>query len=278
MIGQDDDRIRGFPPFPPPGKRASHFARSWWGKAWVQAMEDTSLDRELLTRGRAYARTGHVGPITVSPGRIAAPVHDDHDTPYHSVVFVEQLTGAEWERFLDEVAAKSGHIAALLDRDMPHDLVEAAEDAGVRLLPGVGDLEPECDCPDWGHPCTHAAALCYQASWLLDSDPFVLLLMRGRGERELLDELQRRNARQFEGKAPVALVGAAGTVPGPVPAGACRAGGAAGICAGGAAVARSAADAPGRAGRAPAAGGASRTGGRSGRAGTARRGRRRTSP
>ncbi len=216
MIGQDDDRIRGFPPFPPPGeRRATHFARSWWGKAWVQAMEDTSLDRQLLARGRAYARTGHVGPITVSPGRIAAPVHDDHDTPYRTVVLVEQLTGAEWERFLDEVAAKSGHIAALLDRDMPHDLVEAAEDAGVRLLPSVGDLEPECDCPDWGHPCPHAAALCYQASWLLDSDPFVLLLMRGRGERELLDELQRRNARQFEGKAPVALVGAAGTGPGP---------------------------------------------------------------
>ncbi len=220
MIGQDDDRIRGFPPFPPPGKRrARHFAQSWWGKAWVQAMEDTSLDRELLTRGRAYARTGHVGSITVSPGRIAAPVHGDHDIPFRTVVLVEQLTGAEWERFLDEVAAKSGHIAALLDRDMPHDLVEAAEDAGVRLLPSVGDLEPECDCPDWGHPCPHAVALCYQASWLLDSDPFVLLLMRGRGERELLDELQRRNVRPIERTASVAPVGAVGTVPGPVPAG-----------------------------------------------------------
>lgn len=31
---------------------------------------------------------------------------------------------------------------------------------------------------------------------LLDHDPFVLLLLRGRGERELMDELQRRNAVQ----------------------------------------------------------------------------------
>ncbi|MEV5590131.1 SWIM zinc finger family protein [Nonomuraea pusilla] len=22
----------------------------------------------------------------------------------------------------------------------------------------MGDLEPECSCPDWGHPCKHAAA------------------------------------------------------------------------------------------------------------------------
>ncbi|MEV1177294.1 SWIM zinc finger family protein, partial [Nonomuraea sp. NPDC049784] len=85
-----------------------------------------------------------------------------------------------------------------LDRDMPHDLVEAAEDAAVPLLPAVGDLEPECSCPDWGHPCKHAAALCYQASWLLDADPFVLLLMRGRGERELVEALQRRDAHSDE--------------------------------------------------------------------------------
>ncbi|YCK38585.1 SWIM zinc finger family protein [Actinomadura sp. ATCC 39365] len=61
------------------------------------------------------------------------------------------------------------------------------------LLPTVGDLEPECSCPDWGHPCKHAAALCYQASWLLDGDPFVLLLLRGRGEQELIEALQNRD-------------------------------------------------------------------------------------
>ena len=65
---------------------------------------------------------------------------------------------------------------------------------GVALLPGPGELEPHCSCPDSGHPCKHAAALCYQTARLLDEDPFVLLLLRGRGERELLDALSRRNA------------------------------------------------------------------------------------
>ncbi|MFC4012078.1 SWIM zinc finger family protein [Nonomuraea purpurea] len=179
---------RGFPAFPPQHAGA-RFATSWWGRAWIKAMEDTSLDHGLLRKGRAYAKTGQVGPITVSPGRIAAVAESDYDT----VVRVEQLTDAAWQRFLDQVAAKAGHIAALLERDMPHDLVQAAQDAAVPLLPAVGDLEPECSCPDWGHPCKHAAALCYQASWLLDADPFVLLLMRGRGERELIEALQRRD-------------------------------------------------------------------------------------
>jgi uncharacterized Zn finger protein len=201
MSVRDEDRVRGFPAFPPSRGRG-RYARTWWGNAWIKAMEDTSLDRERLTRGRRYARAGHVGPITVSPGRIAAPVSGSREVPYRTVVLVQQLTAAEWERFLDQVATVAGHIAALLDRDMPHDLVEAAEDAGVRLLPAVGDLDPDCDCPDWGYPCKHAAALSYQASWLLDEDPFVLLLMRGRGERELLDELQRRNARHAGPRAP----------------------------------------------------------------------------
>lgn len=186
---------RGFPAFPPQ-RRGRRFARSWWGNAWIKALEDTALDHEQLKKGRRYSHTGHVGAITVSPGRISAAVHDDiDDMPYHTRVFFRQLTAREWDRFLRQVAERSGHIAALLDRDMPQDLVDAAEDAGVSLLPDIGDLDPECDCPGWELPCKHAAALSYQASWLLDADPFVLLLMRGRGEHELLGELRRRNAR-----------------------------------------------------------------------------------
>jgi uncharacterized Zn finger protein len=192
------DRIRGFPAFPP-GRRARQ-TRAWWGDAWIRALEETSLDQTLLRRGRRSASAGQVGSITVSPGRIAAEVHDGvQDVFYRSRVFVEPMTDAEWTRFLDQVEAKAGHIAALLDGEMPRDLVAAAADVGVRLLPGLGDLQPECDCPEWGDPCPHATALCYQVAWLLDADPFVLLLIRGRGRRELLAELRRRTARPRPG-------------------------------------------------------------------------------
>lgn len=195
------EEIAGFPAFPA-GRRRSRNARSWWGDAWIKAMEDTSLDSIALRKGRRYATAGHVGPITVSRGRISAVVYGNHEVPYSTVVFIEPLTDSEWSRFLDQVASKTGHIAALLDKDMPHDLVDAAEDAGVRLLPGIGDLEPECSCQDWGHPCMHAAALCYQASWLLDEDPFVLLLMRGRGEKDLLGELRGRSEMPEDSETP----------------------------------------------------------------------------
>src|SRR5690606_24269213 len=64
---------------------------------------------------------------------------------------------------------------------------------------------------DSGHPCKHAAALCYQTARLLDADPFVLLLLRGRGEREVIDALSRlsaaRAARAARDKEPEPLPG-----------------------------------------------------------------------
>lgn len=184
----------GFPAFPATKRKPGRFARTWWGNAWLQAMEDTSLDLGQLKRGRTFAYAGLVGPITVSAGRLAAQVTSDDGAVHHTVVLVDRLSDAQWRRFLDEVAAKAGHLAALLDRDMPQDLVEAAADADVPLLPGIGDLQPECDCEGWELPCTHAAALCFQAAWLLDADPFVLLLLRGLGQEEVTGELRERAA------------------------------------------------------------------------------------
>ena len=192
-VGTGGDRTRVFPPSPPTvGSRAT-FAQTWWGQAWIDALENTSMDAGRLSRGRTYARRGAVDQITITPGMAKAKVHGSAPRPYTSSMAVKQLSAPEWDRFLDAVARRATHIAALLDHDMPPELVEDARAAGVRLLPGVGDLTPDCTCPDWGWPCKHASALCYQIARLLDVDPFVLLLLRGRGEQELMEELRTRN-------------------------------------------------------------------------------------
>ncbi|UKY53970.1 SWF or SNF family helicase [Streptomyces inhibens] len=180
-----------------PGARGRAFARSWWGQAWLKALEDTVLDGEQVKLGRRHARAGAVGAVSVRPGRITAVVQDRDHTRHRSDVLLQQLGEADWDRLLDLIADRAGHIAALLDRDMPPVLVEDAAAAGIELLPGIGDLESECSCGAWDH-CAHSTALCYQVARLLDQDPFVLLLLRGRGEQELLDELQARSAARAE--------------------------------------------------------------------------------
>jgi len=190
--GRDGELRRTFPAFPARVSEAETeaFAETWWGNAWVTALEEGALDAARLARGRAYAGHGYVDAITVTPGQVLAYVHGSRPRPYRVQVRVRTLSDADWDRFLDAAAERPGHIAALLDKEMPKSLAEC----GVALLPGPGELEPHCSCPDSGHPCKHAAALCYQTARQLDEDPFVLLLLRGRGERELLDALSRRNA------------------------------------------------------------------------------------
>lgn len=202
---RDNELRRTFPAFPPRPSDGAGFAETWWGNAWVAALEEGALDAKRLARGRAYAEQGHVDAITVTPGLVLAYVQGSRPRPYRVQVRLRTLDDADWDSFLHRAAARSADIAALLDKEMPHTLA----DADVPLLPGPGDLDPRCSCPDSGHPCKHAAALCYQTARLLDADPFVLLLLRGRGERGLLDALSRLSAAsaaraaQEQGPAPV---------------------------------------------------------------------------
>nr|WP_078915074.1 SWIM zinc finger family protein [Streptomyces sp. NRRL S-474] len=205
--GRDNELRRTFPAFPPREPDGDGFAESWWGNAWVAALEQGALDVKRLERGRGYAGQGHVDAITVTPGLVLAYVRGSRPRPYRVQVRLRTLDESDWERFLDAAADRPGHIAALLDKELPQSLA----DCGVPLLPRPGDLEPRCSCPDRGHPCKHAAALCYQTARLLDADPFVLLLLRGRGERELLDALSRlsatRAARAAQDREPAPLPG-----------------------------------------------------------------------
>ncbi|MFC9296185.1 SWIM zinc finger family protein [Streptomyces sp. NPDC057011] len=196
MITAREDRRRTFETVP-----AGVEAVSWWGRAWVSALEEVSHDTARLARGRTYAAEGHVDAVTVTPGRIVAYVRGSRPRPYRTELTLPAFADAEWTELLEEVAADPGALAALLEREVPQSL------AGT-ILPGAGELRPHCSCPDVGRPpCKHAAALCYRAARLLDADPFVLLLLRGRGERELLDELARRNAAHAAREQPDAAPG-----------------------------------------------------------------------
>lgn len=196
---------RTFDALPPAKGSRAPFAESWWGLAWLAALEESSMDHGRLQRGRTYARRGAVGQVTVDAGSATARVHGSRPTPYRSRVGVRQFTDPQWDHLLDVIAERAAHIAALLDGDMPPGLADDARAAGVELLPGPRDLDPACNCPDWGEPCKHAAALCYQVGRLLDRDPFVLLLLRGRGEYELIEELGRRNLVRAAAEAAASL-------------------------------------------------------------------------
>lgn len=170
-----------------PRKHAAR-AGTWWGKAWVRAVEEAAYAEEDLVAARRLARGGLLGGIRVETGRATVAVEDAGGL-WATSVEVPVLDPAGRDALVETVAAVAGRITSLLAGDLPHELVEHAEEAGVELLPFGGELAATCTCDAWVDPCVHALALLQQLAWLLEADPFVLLHLRGVPREELLSRL-----------------------------------------------------------------------------------------
>lgn len=174
------------PRLPP---RRSTVGGTWWSKAWGRAVEEAAYSPADLRAGRAMARRGAVGAITVAGGSAVAAVAEGDDV--RSVrCTVPVLEDDDLATLVELVAAEAGRIAALMAGDLPHPFVEAVEEAGVELLPYGGELGAECTCEAWVDPCPHALAVLTQVGWLVQRDPFVLTGIRGLAREELMARLR----------------------------------------------------------------------------------------
>ncbi|MBU2698143.1 SWIM zinc finger family protein [Pimelobacter sp. 30-1] len=177
--------------------------RSWWGKAWQRAVEEAAYSEAELRPGRAAARRGDVGGISVDSGSLLAAVREGDDA-WTVEVAVPTLDDETRAALVEVVAAESGRVAELLAGNLPHDLVEHAEEVGVELLPYGGELVATCTCPHYLAPCAHALALLIQTGWLLDADPLVLFALRGLDREALLAALHARTVAAVSGTATTA--------------------------------------------------------------------------
>ncbi len=184
------------------GPGGPEFGRTWWGRAWLEALEQRArLDPDRLPRGRDYARSGTVGELTLAPGEARAWVQGRKTEPYEVRIRVRRFTDDEWDRVLAAISARLGHAAALLDGELPPEIARDAAAAGLDLLPGGGELGPRCSCPDDADPCKHSAAACYLITDALDADPFTLFLLRGRTRDQVLAGIRARRRGAVPGQA-----------------------------------------------------------------------------
>jgi len=170
------------------------FAKNWWATRWIAALERL-VDSGRLTRGRSYARRGQVLSIEETGAGIEARVQGSRPKPYRVTIQVSPLSDAAWERVTEHLAGQAIFSAQLLSGEMPPEIEEVFQAAGVSLFPAqTGDLTTECSCPDWANPCKHVAATHYILAERFDEDPFLLFRLRGRTQEQILVELRRARA------------------------------------------------------------------------------------
>jgi len=175
-------------------KRGQRFGKTWWASRWIAALEPL-VDPARLRRGRNYARRGQVMEIHIEPGRVRARVQGSRPRPYQVEIHIPPLDDAEWDRVIDAMAQQAIFAAKLLAGEMPTDIEEAFQTAGVSLFPSSrGDLLTSCSCPDWANPCKHIAAVYYLLGEWFDEDPFMIFCLRGRSKEAIMEALRERRS------------------------------------------------------------------------------------
>lgn len=178
-----------------PARRGRPWAGRWWAKAWLRAVEEVAYDEADLRRARTLARRGAVGAVRVDAGSLRSAVTEQRrgaEELWGVEVALPVLDASAVAALVEAVAADPARVAALLVGDLPHDLVEHAEEAGVELVPYGTELAASCTCAAWVDPCPHALALLLQVGWLVEDDPLVLLQLRGLPREDLLAALHHR--------------------------------------------------------------------------------------
>lgn len=195
-----DDPWRRFPESKPiavegglaTSKQRGAMASTWWSKRFVEVLEGYGLGARMQ-RGRRYARSGQVVSFEVRPGQLLAQVQGSRATPYLATVDATPPTEAQWAALDEALASRVVFVARLLAGEVPEELEEAFETAGVDLFPRRWrDVRARCTCPDAANPCKHIAAALYLFADRLDADPWLLLAWRGRSREQVLAPLTSR--------------------------------------------------------------------------------------
>jgi uncharacterized Zn finger protein len=176
--------------------RRGQFGKTWWASRWIAALERL-VNPSRLARGRTYARAGQVVSLEVNRAGVTARVQGSRPEPYLVTIELKRLTDAEWERVIDAMAAEALYAARLLSGEMPEEIEDVFSDsaAGVSLFPtDEHDLRTQCSCPDVANPCKHIAAVYYLLGERFDDDPFLMFLLRGRSQEEIVSALRARRA------------------------------------------------------------------------------------
>lgn len=170
-------------------KRRGAMADAWWSRRLVDLLDSYGLGARMQ-RGRRYARQGQLVSFDLHPGLVVAQVQGSRSAPYVVSVQFTPLDDHQWARVQDEIESTLRFAARLLAGEVPAELEDVFERAGVPLLPRRWtDLRAACSCPDWESPCKHVAAVLYVLADRLDDDPWLLLAWRGRTRDQVLAHL-----------------------------------------------------------------------------------------
>jgi uncharacterized Zn finger protein len=163
--------------------------RTFWGKAWCDAIEAYSDFANRLPRGRTYVRNGSLIDLRIEKGRVAALVSGS--AIYEAEIQIAPAAASKWRTLAEECAGRIDSVVELLSGKLSSAVMELLCRAEAGLFPGSRELQLSCSCPDGARLCKHLAAVLYGVGARLDSRPELLFVLRGVDQADLVSEAGR---------------------------------------------------------------------------------------
>jgi uncharacterized Zn finger protein len=159
-------------------------AKTFWGKAWCENLEQYSDYANRLPRGRTYVRNGSVVDLQITPGAIQAFVSGLE--LYEVELKVAPVAKARWKSICDDCAGAIDSLVELLQGRFSKGVMERICRQNHGLFPSPAEIKLSCSCPDWADMCKHVAAVLYGIGARFDHQPELLFRLRGVDEKELI--------------------------------------------------------------------------------------------
>lgn len=174
---------------------------SWWAGRWMRSLAQV-LDANRITDGRTCARAGRVTKLEIQPGLVLAEVQSSANAthvPYRVRMATAEFTDTQWDRIIALMGQRAIYAAQLINGEMPEDIDEVFQVAGVSLFPtSMHDLGATCTCSEWPSACRHVVAVFCELGERIDSDPFLLFTIRGRTKEQIMSALRDQRAEQYD--------------------------------------------------------------------------------
>lgn len=161
-------------------------AKSWWGIAWCNHIEQYADYASRIERGKRYVRSGAVVDLQITKGKVKARVQGTRRTPYRVEINISPLKEETCETIIEQCSTKITSLQELINGTFPEELKDLflSEDG---LFPKQKEISFNCSCPDWAIMCKHVAAVLYGIGAKLDENPFLFFELRGIDVNQLVD-------------------------------------------------------------------------------------------
>jgi uncharacterized Zn finger protein len=174
--------------------RVSSVPEDGWGARWLAAA--SGAGRARLDKGRGLVAEGAITALSVKPGVVEAEVRDRGRSFLSVKLRVRPLNEKVFDGALRTFAERARTAAELLAGTLPEEADAVFSAAGGALLPASAiEVSVSCACAE-AAPCRHAAAVHVALAERFDRDPFLVLLLRGKGRDEVLGRLRDARSRR----------------------------------------------------------------------------------